>query len=231
MGTSKDYSGSKGGSWTSSKRIASRIANDGPTRDRIRQYTEAYVGALGGPSAAAAQAGAASRAAAGIGGFLDSVRERGLTPTLEELGLADAIGKPATELISMLADRLGLDGATLDDIAAREALMDCLDQDFEDRTYDELEAQTLTDESIRATLARFFARFVFRQCLPLLSGKLLRATHDVRRRAEQELNDWAQAACVDAVGALDVRTFNATGTGGVAFAQSIIERAYGIFGS
>jgi hypothetical protein len=231
MGTSKDYSGSKGGGWTSSKRIASQIAHDGPTRDRVRQYAEAYVTARGGAAAAATRSPAASRAGAGIGGFLESVRERGLTPALEELGLGEAIGKSALELISMLVDRLDLDGATLDDIAARDALIDCLEEEFEDRTYEEIGAQTLTDDSIRASLARFFARFVFRRCLPLLSTKLNRATADIRRRTEQELNDWAQAACVDAVGAVDVRTFNATGGAGVALAQELVERAYGIFGA
>jgi hypothetical protein len=89
----------------------------------------------------------------------------------------------------------------------------------------------LTDDSIRASLARFFARFVFRRCFPLLSTKLNRGSADIGRRAAQELNDWAQAACIDAVGAVDVRTFNVTGAAGVALAQDLVERAYQIFGA
>lgn len=231
MGTSKDYSGSTGGAWTASKRIASQIAREGPSRDRIRQYAEAYVGALGGAARAADRSTTASRAAAGIGGFFDSVRERGLTQTLEDLGLAEAVGRSSIELISMLADRLAGDGATLDDIAARDALVDCLEEEFENETYEELEARTLTEEGIRASLARFLARFVFRKALPLLSSRLNRASADIRRRTEQELDAYARAACADAVRGVDLNGFTGTGAAAQALAQSIVERAYALFSS
>lgn len=100
MGTSKDYSGGKGGAWTTTKRLASRIASDGPTRDRIQRYAESYVAALGGPAQATQSSAAARHTAAGVGAFFDSVRERGLTQTLEDLGLSEAVGKSPIELIS-----------------------------------------------------------------------------------------------------------------------------------
>jgi hypothetical protein len=228
LGTSKDYTGATGGGWTAAKRLASRIASDGPTTDRVGRYVEAYVVALGGSARAVEASAAATRAAAGVGGFFESVRERGLDQTLTDFGLAEAIGKSSMELISMLADRLAGDGATLDDNAARDALVDCLELEFQDKSYDEIKAEFLTDDEVRDNLATFLARYVFRKVLPLLATRLNRATADVRRRTEQELDGYTRAKCVDAVRDLDLRGFNAMESG-LALAQTIVERAYALF--
>lgn len=228
MGTSKDYTGATGGGWTSAKRIASQIAKDGPTRDRVADYVSAYVEALGGPARAAQEAASAARTGAGIGGFLDSVRENGLTRTLAELGLAEAVGKSTMEVISMLADALAGDGASLEGNAARDALIDCLEAEFGDLVYDDLEAKGLTEDEVRGSIAFFLARYVFRRVLPLLAARLNRQSADARRRTEQELDGYTRASCVDVLRGVDLRGFRAKESG-LALAESIVERAFTVF--
>lgn len=230
MGTSKDYGGGKGGAWTTAKRVASQMAHDGPDADRIHRYAEAYVEALGGATQAAMNSAAASRTAAAVGAFFGDVREKGLGQALTDLDLADAIGKPAMELIEMLADKLAGEGASLDDNAAREALIDLLDLEWGDMTYAEIEAQTLGDDDVRDGLATYLARFVFRKVLPLIAGKLNKATPDIRRRTEQDLAGYAEAKCQDAVRGIDLRGFSPA-RDGLALAQSIVQRAYELFAS
>jgi hypothetical protein len=230
MGTSKDYGGGKGGAWTTTKRIATQISHDGPDADRIRRYAEAYVEALGGPAQAAQNSIAATRTTAAIGGFFNDVRDKGLGQALTDLGLAEAIGKPAMELIEMLADKLAGEGATLDENAAREALIDLLDLEWGDLTYAEIEAQTLGDDQIREGLATYLARFVFRKVLPLIESKLNKATPDIRRRTEEDLAGYAAAKCQDVVRGIDLRGFNPM-QDGLALAQSVVQRAYELFGS
>lgn len=228
MGTSKDYSGGKGGAWTTAKRIASQIARDGPSTDRIARYAEAYVAALGGAAQAAEQSIGARRTAANVGGFFDNVREKGLTQTLTDMGMADAIGKSSLELIGLLADRLSGDGSTLDDTAVREALIDCLRLEFEEKEYDELQGAALTEDDVRDSLASFLSRFVFWKVLSLLMAKLKSASPADRRRTEEELGDYASARCRDAVREIDLRGFRAADAG-MALATSIVERAYALF--
>ena len=49
-------------------------------------------------------------------------------PGLEELGLADLVGKPRLEVISALADLFAGDGSSLEDAAARNALIEVLNE-------------------------------------------------------------------------------------------------------
>lgn len=70
----------------------------------------------------------AIRAGQGLAGFGADVAEGGVTPTLEELGLADLVGKPRLEVISALADLFAGDGSSLEDAAARNALIEVLNE-------------------------------------------------------------------------------------------------------
>lgn len=230
MGTSKDYTGATGGGWTRVKRMATQIAKDGPTRDRVARYVEGYVAALGGPTEAARTSQAASRAAAGIGGFLGSVRENGLDQALRDIGLEGAIGRPGIEIISMLADELAGDGATLEDNAARQALIDCLDPELGDLTWDDLEQRTFTDDDVRSFLAVFLGRYVFRRVLALMMTRLNREPVDVRRRTEQELDDYTRACGVDIVREVDLHGFS-TKESGLALAEALVERTFEVFGA
>ena len=231
MGTSKDFSGQTGGGWTHAKRVASQISRQGPSRELTREYASSYVDALGGNTAASQSATTAVRTAASLASFLQGVRSVGLTRTLEELGLGEAVGRSSIELIGLLVDLLAGDGATLDDVAAREALVDCLDEEFGNQTYTEIDGVALDEAAIRTLVGRFIGRFVFRRCLPLLSTRLNRATPGVRRRAEEDLRDWAESAAIDAVRGLDVTRFNPVSAEGRALAESIVQRAYEVFGS
>jgi hypothetical protein len=175
MGTSKDFSGSTGGGWSGAKRAATRLATSGADRDSIARFTGRYVEALGGASAAAAAAAGGVRAGAAIGRVLSGMSEaRGITPTLEEIGLGAMVGRTPIEVVSALADALAGDGSTLEEAAAREALVFVFEDLFEGAvTYEDLEAAHLDADGVRAAYAKYMARYAYNLMLALLDERLV----------------------------------------------------------
>ena len=229
MGTSKDYSGQTGGAWTSSKRIATRLARQGPDDKLIRAYARSHVDALGSASQAATTAGTAVRAAARLGGILQGAAQRGWTAALTESGLARAIGQPAVSMVLLLADLLAGEGATLEDVAAREAIIDCLTEEFAGRTYDEVEATPLDAAKVLEIVIRFVARFVYHRALVLLSKSLNETDPARRQQIEGQLRNWAESTAKLELAGADVRQFDPIGAAGQALAEDLVLRAYSVF--
>ncbi len=231
MGTSKDYAGQTGGGWTRTKRIASRISREGPRRELIRDYGEAIVGALGGAAAAAESAAAARRVGAAFSGFLGDVGRAGLETALGDLGMAEAVGRPTTELVAMLLERLSGSGDTLEEVAARQALLDCLEELVGDSaTYAVLADMTVTEAEIAAWIALFVGRSVYYRTLPLLESRLNEATATDRNAAEAELRDWAEAAAAAALRDVPLAGLDPGGADIAQMVADLVQRAYAIFG-
>jgi hypothetical protein len=234
MGTSKDFPGSTGGGWTGFKRAATRLARDGPGDPRaVAAVVARNAEAFGGATAAAASAIAGRRAAQQVGRLLGGIASGGgLTPTLEELGLGEFIGRSPLELISALSDAIGGDGATLEENAAREALVFVLLELFGDaQTYEDLEALALDADAVRDNFAKFIARYVYLRLLPMLDQRLVQRG-DQEAAAQTERAVWEYTleqtrlhlAETDVVG-LDWHSPEAD-----ALAGDILRGVYGVFG-
>ena len=208
MGTFKDYTGATGGGWTRVKRMATQIAKDGPTRDRVARYVEGYVAALGGATEAAQTSRAASRTAAGIGAFLGNVSENGLDQALRDVGLEGAIGRPGIEIVDA-GGRAGRGRRDARGQRSEAGSLDCLDPELGDLTWDELEQRAFGDDDVRSFLAVFLGRYVFRRVLALMMTRLNRKPVNVRRRTEQELDDYTRACGVNIVREVDLHSFGA----------------------
>jgi len=113
MGTSKDYAGGKGGDWTPYRYASTSFVKKGGG-ERADRLLARYVGALGGAIAAAASGtGAVLAPAQGLAGIGVGLAQRGLSPTLEELGLSHLVGADRYEVLDGLLDALAGDGSTL----------------------------------------------------------------------------------------------------------------------
>jgi hypothetical protein len=173
MGTSSDYTGGTGGSWTPYKHAASNFARHGG-EGRAEKVLARYVGALGGAAAAAS-----SGHAAGVGGgqavadFGAGLARDGLTPTLERLGLGHLVGADRYEVLDGLVEALGGDGGTLEDQAVERAIIEAFRELYPDdaQTYEELEAVALDAAAVVRFIEYFVAAWAYARLLPTLAEK------------------------------------------------------------
>src|SRR4051794_18389937 len=106
MGTSSDYTGGTGGSWTPYKHAASNFARRGGSK-RAEKVLARYVGALGGAQKASVSGRAAGVGAGqGIGAFGAGLASDGFTPTLDRFGLGHLVGKDRYDVLDGLVEAL-----------------------------------------------------------------------------------------------------------------------------
>ena len=233
MGTSTDFSGSTGGGWTGFKRAATRLARDGPGDPRAVSSVVAHnAEALGGAAAAAGSAHAGRRAAQQFGSLLAGIGSGGLTPTLEELGLGGFVGRSPLELIGALSDAIAGDGATLEESAAREALVFVLLDLFGDaQTYEDLEALALDADAVRDNFAKFIARYVYQRLLPMLDQRLVsRGDPAAAHQSEQAVWEYTLEQTRLYLAETDVVGLDWAGPEADALAADVFRGVYGVFG-
>lgn len=231
MGTSKDYGGSTGGGWTGFKRAATRLATGDGGERAIASVTGWNVTALGGPTAAAGSARGGARAARGIGRLLSGVGSAGLTPTLEELGLAEFIGSTPLELIEALADAIAGDGATLEEVAARNASVWLVQDLFGDATtFEEIEDLVMDAAGVRDGFAKFLARYVYLRLLPLLDERLIqRGDPAAAARIERDVWEYTLARTRLSLEETDVAGLDWRGPDAEVMATDLIRGVYEVF--
>ena len=194
MGTSKDYSGGKGGDWTPYKHATSTFARYGGGSGRAEKVLSRYVAAQGGAAALSSSAGARAAVGStqGVAGFATGLAVDGLTPTLQRLGLGHLVGRDRYEVLDGLLEALAGDGSTLEDRAVLAALCEAFEELFPDdaESYDELEATTLDEAGVATLVERFVARWVYDRMLPTLAKKFADISDpDVVRRRDNELRE------------------------------------------
>ena len=124
--------------------------------------------ARGGRQGAAGGAGSAApaRAVAGrIANFIADVQQFGFTEATKRAGLGDLSGKPVSEVLNALLDRLGGESSSIDDADARQSLSDLQEELLsEAQTVEEIEAILSSgDLNVEGLLERFFGHYIFEQ--------------------------------------------------------------------
>jgi hypothetical protein len=128
MGTSTGYSAPP--SWGPLKNEVTRAATAGSlTPATARHVLQHFIRENGGAAQVARGGGGVvgkgrtAQAVAGrLGGFISDVGRFGLTEALTRSGLADLIGRPISEILNGLVDKLGGPASTIDEVDARNAL-------------------------------------------------------------------------------------------------------------
>ncbi len=177
MGTSKGYPLPTGGNWTDLKREATQFVQAGSGSDaaallsRFIQTNGGSTGWASGKGAGGRTGGAAitgqgaRQAGRNLGGFLAQVGAGGLATAIEELGLANFMGRSATDVSMALLDTLAGPANTLDDAAARAALAALMRELLgATKTFEQIEQalqQALDRRGIGKILMRFFALYVY----------------------------------------------------------------------
>jgi len=207
VGTSSRQSAPTGGEWTRAKARMTNWARGGGGNDDIaRAALGAFVGALGGAAAAAANATGGVRAAAGLGDFLADVSRDGLDATLERYGLEDLAGGEPLEVLNEIASRVAGAGDSPEEAVARDAVLEVLGELFADAdTFADMNAIEVDADFVRDLLLRHLTEYIYRRVLHELGDRITDnvASPDEAARLERRI----RAQIRDLV-ALDLSTFD-----------------------
>jgi hypothetical protein len=229
MGTSKDYAGGKGGDWTPYRYASTSFVKKGGG-ERADRLLARYVGALGGAIAAAASGtGAVLAPAQGLAGIGVGLAQRGLSPTLEELGLSHLVGADRYEVLDGLLDALAGDGSTLEEQAVLSALCEAFEELFPEdaETYEQLEAVSLDADGVIALIERFVVRWVYDRMLPTLAERLSHVEDpETVRRRDSELRERLALLAALRLEDRDALTIDWAGEEGVAILTSLVTDLY-----
>lgn len=254
MGTSKGYSMPTGGDWTPLKREATQFANEGgqgpvSPQTLLRDYlaasggARALAGGVGGGSArgvgGGARGGGASPGGGGrtgraarevgksVGRFLSNVASVGLEGALREAGLSDLVGRPAEEVSAGLLNALAEPGSTLDDHAARLALVKLNDELLRDAlTYEDTErvlSEALDGRGLASILASFFGHYLYeRFCRDFYENWVKKVGSSEAIRLMKSIKDCIESSLKAKLAGRDVTRLNWKGREGLRLTEQVM---------
>ena len=174
MGTSSGYEAPTTPDWGNLKGQVSRTARGGyASQQSARNTLKDFIGTSGGARNVSRGGGSigagrsAQNTARRLANFVSSVGALGLKQALESFGLAEFVGKSATEIVAALVDKLGGPSSTINDVDARKALsrvMNDLLSDLETpEQVEETLSQIMEGEALESLLAQFFGYYLYEQ--------------------------------------------------------------------
>lgn len=227
MGTSANNTGGTGGGWTTFKRNATSFAQRGG-RARLTKTLGGFVAAMGGAARAAAAASAGTQAGQSLGSFLAaSTGPQGLASGLEAVGLASLVGQDHFTILSALLNTLGGSGSAVEEQAARDALLDVLDDLLPDGDEAALEAVQLDEAGVRDALCRYVAALVYNLAIPVIEVRL-EALQDqaLIQSRDRELHDYIDALVRLKMQSVSVLTIDWGGADGHDVVQGVLQAVY-----
>lgn len=194
MGTSSSNKGGSGGAWTGFKRSATDFAKYGG-RQRAAKALAGYVAAMGGAAAAAAATAAGSRTGQSLGNFLSaSTGPNGLADGLESVGLSHLIGQDRYTVLSELLNAFAGDGGDIETQAARNALLDVLDDLLPQEEGTELNSVHLDEQAVTESLCRYLDALIYNLAIPIIDERLTRLENPaLAQERDRELRDYIDA--------------------------------------
>ena len=256
MGTSKGYKMPSGGDWGPLKREATDFVQNISVKPgapqsllghyvRVRGSNGGSATSTGGESGSGSTSGgtkdgrarawgAGVGTAQRLGGFLSRVGEVGLAEALREEGLGDLVGRPASEISGALLDKLAGPGSTLDQAAAREALVELNDELLaEAKTFDDTEmalGTTLDKGGIFEVLLRFFGHYLYSCfCRDFYERLLKKVGSSQAAQSLKSIKDCIQSAIKAKLSGQDTRTFNWHGAEGKKLSEQVLAEILDIF--
>jgi hypothetical protein len=174
MGTSSGYEAPTTPDWGNLKGQVSRTASGGyVSQQSARNTLKDFIGTSGGARNVSRGGGSigagrsAQNTARRLANFVSSVGALGLRQALESFGLAEFVGKSATEIVAALVDKLGEPSSTINDVDARKALSRVMNDRLSDLETPEQVEETLSQiiegEDLESLLAQFFGYYLYEQ--------------------------------------------------------------------
>lgn len=235
MGTSADRASGSGGAWTPLKHAATAYAKvassgSGGSRATAQRVLGRHVAVLGGSGAAAGSARSGSTGLARLGGLLAGVGSSGLATALTGLGLGHLVGKGRFDVLDELITLLTGDASDIESQAARDAMCDVLDELYADAdSWEDLEAASVTPESLRTLLTLFLAKYTYNR-MPVLAERLARLMDPTAAKKADQLIVGMIHDLVELGMPNDPLRFDWAGPDGRRFAEDAIRDVYEVLG-
>jgi len=194
VGTSASNPGGTGGHWTRFKREASTFARFGG-EDRAARVLAGYVAAAGGAATATEAARAGAAAGQSLAAFLSgSIGFAGIAEGLQAVGLGYLIGADRATVLTTLLDTFTGSGSNLEAQAARDALLDILDEVLPDDGTTQPEQFQLDESTVVDFLQRYLASLVYNRAIPIIDERLtLLQNPQLAQQRDQELREYIHA--------------------------------------
>jgi hypothetical protein len=173
--------------------------------------------------------------AGGFGGFLAGVVRDGVAAAAGALGLRNFLGRDAEFVLASFIDLLAPDGALLEDVAARKALIDTTFEMFErfNVAEDGIEAlDGLDADGVKEIVCLYVTNYVYERFLLEMSNCIERGTlseRDANALTEQG-KEFVEGEVRFDLGEVDVLALDWEGAEGERFVREIYERAYSLLG-
>jgi len=227
VGTSANNQGGTGGGWTQFKRSATSFAQHGG-RDRVARTLAGFVAAMGGAAAAAADAGSAGQTGQSLGSFLAaSTGPQGLVDGLEAVGLERLVGQDRFTVLSELINALGGSGGAVEEQAARDALLDVIDELLPEGDEAALEAVQLDEAGVREALCRYIAALIYNLAIPVIEVRLEALENQTLiQQRDGQLHDFIDALVRLKMHGVSPLTVDWQGPEGRSFVQGILQDVY-----
>ncbi len=196
MGTSKGYDAPTTPQWGDLKGKVSRLAKKGPLGiDNSKQLVERFIRANGGSQGVARNGGMGAKSAQAIaknlGFFLSLVNRIGFDEALKQAGLEHLKDRTTSDIVLSLIDYFGEDASTIDQVDARNALSQLMDELFEEAEGMDDIGQVLegsaNPDKLTEILKKFFGYYVYQQFCRSFYERL--ASKVGNTQAESFLND------------------------------------------
>ncbi|WP_276358051.1 hypothetical protein [Cohnella caldifontis] len=240
MGTSKGYDAPTTPQWGDLKGKVSRLAKEGlPGIDNSKQLVGQFIRANGGSQGVARNGGMGAKSAVAVarnlGSFLSLVNRVGLDDALKQTGLVHLRGKPLSDIVLSLIDYFGEDASTIDQVDARNALSQLMDEMFEevegiDGIGQVLEGCAQPDNLIKL-LERFFGYYVYQQFCRSFYERL--ASKVGNAQADAFLNDildYIKSEITVLALDRDITQVDWNGHEGEAICVQVLEKTLDVFG-
>ncbi len=172
MGTSKGYDAPTTPQWGDLKGKVSRLAKEGrPGSDNSKEIMGQFIRANGGSHGVARNGGMGAKSAQAVarnlGSFLSLVSRVGFNEALKQTGLEHLKGKATSDIVLSLIDYFGEDASTIDQVDARNALSQLMDEMFEEVEGIDGIGQVLegcsNPDNLTEMLEKFFGYYVYQQ--------------------------------------------------------------------
>lgn len=227
MGTSANNTGGTGGGWTTFKRNATSFAQHGG-RARLAKTLGGFVAAMGGAAAGAGAATAGTQTGQSLGSFLAAATgPQGLVGGLEAVGLESLVGQDRFTVLSELLNVLGGSGSAVEQQAARDALLDVLDDLLPEGDDAALDAVQLDEADVRDALCRYIAALVYNLAIPVIEVRLEALQDQVLIQSrDRELHDYIDALVRLKMQTVSVLTVDWKSADGKEFVQGVLQAVY-----
>ncbi|OWY71558.1 hypothetical protein B7486_07675 [cyanobacterium TDX16] len=188
-----------------------------------------------GSGRAAGGSVAGKRTVSAFGGFLSAAAGKGLNAAFATIGLTGFAGRDVNEVLAAIGNAIAPDGATKEEVAARQALNDTLEHLYE-RFLDEgrdltaLEAMAPTD--VTSAMAFYLEAYIYNRWLGDLGVKIEERAVSPSEAVslEREMRQFIHETVTLDMRAVNPLTLDWRGQAGQQFIDNIYRDAYSLFG-